>query len=107
MHYFNLYAVKDRIPIDHPLTLLLHSHNPHDASLSSLILPSAADDASMSTNMSILISRIVAKHMPFFKTSFEDVVEWHIDHPFKAEMSRKSEIVGIILCGLLKIMRLL
>ena len=34
------------------------------------------------------------KHLKFFKLSFDDLVQWHIKHPFYEEMSSKSTVVS-------------
>lgn len=60
------------------------------------ILPSPKDNNVMAHYFSILIGRILVTHMPFFKSTFGDVVEWHISHEFTKEMSKPSVVVRII-----------
>ena len=97
VHYFNSYAIKDRIDFSH----LSPVHPPPTCHPSPLytaesLLPSISDDQVIRKNMSTLVGRIIVSHMDFFKTSFSDVVDWHITHKYYAEMSQRSEIVSYI-----------
>ena len=42
----------------------------------------------------VLISWVLVTHLDLFKFGFSDVVAWHIDHPYSAQMSRKSIVVS-------------
>ena len=92
LHYFNSYALKDRISLDHLQTFQDTPH-PHHVEAST-ILPSASDDTTLRNNFITLVSRVITKHMLFFKTGFSDVIEWHITHRYSDEMSKKSEVVS-------------
>ena len=95
LHYFHVYDVRDRIDLtdyddEEP--------NPDISSISiDSILPSAFDDFALRTNYSILIARVLRKHMPFFK-EFGVGLERHIRHEYYEEMSAKSEVVSSNAC---------
>ena len=94
LHFFHSYAVLDKInmgtlPIDLPA-----SCNPSPLNMAQSLLPSQEHDASLLNNLAILISRVLATHMPFFQFAFSDVVTWHIHHRFYKEMSSKSNVVS-------------
>jgi hypothetical protein len=57
------------------------------------VLPSLTDEINIKHNFTILVSRILVEHIPFFNENFNDVVQRHITHDYYEEMSRKSEIV--------------
>ena len=58
-------------------------------------LLSKDDDKALRQLFAKHVSRILCTHMPFFKFAFEDIVDWHIDHQYYAQMSQKSEVVRI------------
>ena len=94
LHYFHSFAVLYRVdfsglPGVHPQLCL---NNPSKRAIS--LLPSTADDKALKELFVTHVSRILVTHMPFFKLAFEDVVEWHIQHQYYAEMSVKSEVVS-------------
>ena len=93
LHYFNSFAVKDRISLSQLMAYQLPPQL-QSGHIAELILPSEADDVLMKKGLSTLVSRILVKNMPFFNMSFSDVIDWHILHPFSKEMSTKSKIVG-------------
>ena len=91
MHYFNLYAVRDRVDVSMP---------PDDASLPDLdtidvhsILPDSTAKNQIMRNFAVLIGRIIKKYMPFFAT-FASGLEEHILHSHYHEMCMKSEVVS-------------
>ncbi len=93
LHYFHCLAVQNRIdhshkPDVHPDTCL-----PSPLHRASTLLPSLADDRSLRNDFITCVSRILVEHMPFFKHTFEDVVEWHIQHQYYNQMSAKSVVV--------------
>lgn len=92
-HFFHSFAVLDRIdfstlPDVHPHLCL---NSPKKRALA--ILPSIDDDTTLRKFFVTHVSRVLVKHMAFFKLTFEDVVEWHIRHQYYTEMSAKSEVV--------------
>ena len=95
LHYFHFFAVQNRI--DHSHYPDVHSHtcfdSPRHRALA--LLPSQEDDNTLRSIIITLVSRILAEHMPFFKDTFEDVIEWHIKHKYYAEMSSKSVVVSV------------
>ena len=94
IHYFHFYALKDRIDFSGLSDIL---PNPNALSLNQLtssLLPSKEDDAALQNNFSVLLSRILCDSFSFFKRTFDGVIEWHIKHPFYAEMCSKSEVVS-------------
>ena len=95
LHYLHSFAVQSRIdfssfPDTHPDTCL---DSPERRA--KFLLPSIEDDSDLKHGISVLISRILAKNMPFFWHTFEDVVQWHIKHKYYKEMSSKSVVVSI------------
>ena len=95
LHYFHVYDVRDRID----LTDYDDEEPTPDISSISIdrILPSADDNLALCTNYSILIARVLRKHMPFFK-EFGAGLERHIRHEYYEEMSAKSEVVSAHKC---------
>ena len=95
IHYFHSYAVRDRIDFSH-----LSEKFPDPASLpcaddvTSSLLPSSKDDKAIRKHFSILLSRELVSNVPFFKSTFDGAVQWHITHQFYDEMSTKSEVVS-------------
>ena len=94
LHYFHLYAVRDRIDASHL------SEEPRlvepDAPVEEL-LPTVEDEHMMLANFEVLIGRTLVQHMPFFYRGFSDVVVQHIPHRFSEEMSQKSDVVSLSL----------
>ena len=91
LHYFQSYAVKDRV------NLACESDStpvpPNTPDLMSL-LPCSRDVSELKHLFEIHVSRIVVEHIPFMKAAFSDVVDWHIEHEYYAEMGRKSDVVS-------------
>ena len=96
-HMFHSFAVADRIDTsllnDELESLCLQSPE----TVAKSFLPSMEDDVVLKRNIQILISRILIKHFSFFELCFKDLVPHHIHHKFHQEMSRKSEVVSIII----------
>ena len=91
LHYFNSYAVKDRLPT---AQLEDKSSLPDFSSFDpSKLMPSTADDKLIQKNFTILISRVLKKNFPFFE-KFATSVPKHIKHKFYKELSKKSEVVS-------------
>ena len=88
LHYFHSFAVRDRCDIaDDPSLPDMDNINVD------LVLPTAADHISLKKNMTVLMIRIIHRHMIFFNKNVK--VEWHIAHCFSKEMSQKSEVVSL------------
>ena len=95
LHYFHYYAVLNRIdfsdlPDVHPHTC---QNSPRQIVVS--LLPSADDDAILRHLFVTQVSRILCTHIPFFKSTFGDVIEWHIEHRYYSAMSTKSHVVHL------------
>lgn len=95
LHFFHSYAIKDRID------LFKFSFQPSRIAkpiatrkLPLEMLPSLDDNATLSRNISTIVSRILVENLPFFRSTFSDVVTWHINHSHYEEMSKKSEVVS-------------
>ena len=95
LHYFHLMSVCDRIdfsqlPITKPATCL---NSPSKLAIN--MLPDVkSDEWTLITDLSMLVSRIIVSHIPFFNFSFSDVVTWHLKHQYYTEMSGKSTVVS-------------
>lgn len=92
-HFFQYYAVKDRIDFSH-----LSSKPPDISALSKKelcqsMLPSIDDDVAIKRNISCLVARVLCEYIPFFKHTYDGVVERHIKHQYYKQMSSKSEVV--------------
>ena len=57
------------------------------------ILPSSDDDKLLLSNFEMLVSRVLATHIPFMHLMFSDVIVWHLKHQYYDEMCWKSEVV--------------
>ena len=95
LHYVHYFAVLNRIdfsglPDVHPHTC---QNSPQQIAVS--LLPSADDDAILRHLFVTHVSRILCTHIPFFKSTFGDVVEWHIEHSYYSAMSTKSHVVRL------------
>ena len=90
LHYFHLYATRDRVDLS-DASNEPPSINP-DPILSDL-LPSDIDVEAMMSNFGILVARNLIQYMSFFKKHFSDVVVHHIPHDHESEMEKVSEVV--------------
>lgn len=99
LHYYHAYAIRDRIDLSRfPFHLSRITHPTDSSTLRSMaleMLPSSVDNAALSKNIAILVSRVLVESLPFFKSTFSDVVMWHIEHKHSDEMCRKSEVVSV------------
>ena len=95
-HYFNSYAVRDRID----LSACNDCPSLPDPDLIQLdtLLPSNDDHLALITNFCHLIARVLMSYMPFF-SKLGDGLERHIKHEYYSEMSSKSEVVRIVVDG--------
>jgi L1 cell adhesion molecule like protein len=94
LHYFHSYAVLDRIDLSGLPDSILPGCFPDPNKIALELLPSASDDIALEQNFAILVSRVLATHFKFFKFTFDDVVQGHIEHKFSAEMAKKSVVVS-------------
>lgn len=97
LHYFHLYAVRDRIDLSK------YEDNPSLPDIASIntdqLLPSEEDAQTLRSNFAMHIARVLKKHMKFFR-QFGSGLERHIRHEYYAEMSKKSEVVSkCLLCA--------
>ena len=92
LHYFHSYAVKDQVNLQD-----LSDAGPKKPSTISEVLekvePNAQENALFIDECAVLLSRIMCDNMPYFIENYEDVVQRHIPHMYKQEMSSKSEVV--------------
>ena len=91
LHYFNLYAVRDRIDY-RPFSCESSIIDPTEVDLS-VFVPSAADMDSLLTNITILVSRILCEYFPTL-SEYSSSVTQHIPHKYSKEMSTKSHVVS-------------
>ena len=118
LHYYHSYAVKDRIDfssspdksakpvsplhthksVQHNSLLMFQSFSRFLVLLTALpynqLLPSTADKQMLMYHLSILVSRVLITCIPYFKTSFGNIVTQYIPHLYQKEMSLKSDIVS-------------
>ena len=97
LHFFHHFAVKDRIDLSN----VTDDPSPYiDVPVSDLpintLLPSVTDHQALMHNFAILVSRILVAELPYFHTTFDDIVVWHINHQYYEDMSEKSETVNLI-----------
>ena len=52
------------------------------------ILPSPEDNRAMIANLTTIVTRILAEHVPFIKENLGDAVTRHIPHPYSSEMAK-------------------
>lgn len=98
LHYVQMYAVLDRTDTTQLSDVTPTRSQSSITEVIKTILPSPEDNQTMANYFSILIGRVLVTHMPYFKTTFGDVVEWHIPHQFMKEMSKPSTVVSNKLC---------
>lgn len=91
LHYFHAYAVRDRIDF----SFLSAEPSQLDPLLfpAEMLLPSQDELDGIKGSFSILIARILARHLPEF-ADFQDAVVDHIPHKYSCEMEQKSNVVS-------------
>ena len=90
-HWFNLYAVKDRVL---GLHLAEEQPLPDIATLPlSTFLPNIEDCINICKEFIILVARVLLRYFPWFECLKPEVPS-HIPHPCSDVMSSKSEIVN-------------
>ena len=67
-HYFQSYAVKDRIDFSHLSSKPLDVSKISREQLSLSMLPSSQDDEAIRRNMIVLVARVLCDNIPFFNT---------------------------------------
>ena len=91
LHHFHSFAVKDRIDTsgltDDPSLPDVDSCDVES------VLPTTADHTILKKDMTVLMSRMIHKHLKFFNKHVK--TERHIAHCFSKEMSSKSEVVSV------------
>ena len=94
LHYFHSYAVKDRIDLQNFSDIPPNPPKHATTELLLKLLPSIDDVHTIHTLFETHISRVLVERLPFMKV-FSDVVDWHIEHEFSAQMAQKSEVVSL------------
>ena len=91
LHYFNSYAVKDRVNLLHlsPACTIVNSK---DINIEKL-LPTQEDIQNIKDNICILVSRMLVAHIPALKR-FATAVCKHIPHRYATEMANTSTVVS-------------
>lgn len=89
LHFYHAYAVKDRIDTSH----LPECHLSQPSLTYNDFIPSDEDYASLKSDFTVLVTRILCQHMNFFKAKFSGSVTWNIPHIYSKEMRMKSEVV--------------
>ena len=92
-HYFQAYAVKDRIDFSHLSTQPPDIRNLSKEDLCCSMLPSQDDDEVLPRNFVMLFARVLCDNVPYFKHTYDGVVKRHIKHPYSVQMSSKSTVV--------------
>lgn len=91
LHYFNMYAVQDRVDLSH-LSNEPRIIDPDEIDFHTF-MPSAEDYEAISNNFSVLISRILVEHLPHL-SKYAAAVPKSIKHKYSKEMSKKSNVVS-------------
>ena len=107
IHYFHSYAVADRIDFSSLSDTVPPIPRVDIAQLATSLLPSQDDDAALRKNFATLVSRILFDNIEFFKLTFDGVIEWHIEHDFYEQMSRKSDVVSSYIIFLANILTII
>lgn len=90
LHYFNAYAVKDRVDSS---SLSPKMPSPRLELDVATILPSEDDLHQLVQNCTTLLSRVLIEYFPMF-SALEDVVCKHIQHAESKAMKQKSIVVS-------------
>ncbi len=93
LHYFNVYAVQDRVDLSH-LSNESRIIDPDEVDFSKFV-PLAEDYEAITDNFIVLISGILVKYLPHF-SKYAPVVPKAIQHKYSKEMSKKSNVVSFI-----------
>ena len=89
LHYFHVYAVKDRVDVRHlsPSVTML---SPGDMDVTKF-LPSDEDNETLLANYKVLMARVITKHVPGL-AHLSPLIP-NIRHAHSDSMSKKSEVV--------------
>ena len=80
LHYYQSYAVQDRIKLDNLFSERLPSCLPPPDDVAKSLLPTSSDDDNFIKNIKILFSRVLIETLPWFNNSFSDLVIRNIQH---------------------------
>ena len=94
VHFFNCYALKDRIDLSDLSDVPPPMNQPSMSDVISKIFPNEQEEILIHDEFAILLARMLCSHIPYFKKTFADVIDWHIKHRYSSEMSTKSEVVS-------------
>lgn len=94
LHYFHVYAVQNRIDFRALSDVRIDRSCIDILPLAKSLLPTEMDDTMLKSNISTLIARVLCTHLSFFKTCFDGLVDWHMQHRYYKEMSSKSLVVS-------------
>ena len=97
LHYFQFLAVRDRIDFSELETVPKQLCHNNSSKIAKELLPNTNTDHTLLSDFSVIVSRILAANIPFFKFAVADVATWHKDHKHYEEMSLKSEVVSSII----------
>ena len=89
----NSYAARNRVTVDIPD--VIGSTIPALEIPVSSFFPSIDDTSFLRHRMSVIISRIIVEHVPFF-SDISHLVDWHIEHQYSDESSLKTELVILL-----------
>ena len=92
LHYFNVYAVKDRIDFSHlssNATIIFPDDITYDP-----FYPSSEDDNGLIHNFETLVTRILVQYVPGLQL-ISSKVNCHIEHKYSKQMSQKSKVVRL------------
>lgn len=96
IHHFHSYAVANRIDFSDLSDITPPLPQVSLRQLAISLLPSTDDDMAIRHNFAIHISRVLVDNLDYFSRTFDGVVNWHIQHKFYEQMSRKSEVVSTL-----------
>lgn len=96
LHYFHACAIQNRVNFSDYADVHPHGCEDSPERRALRLLPSEEDDNALRHDVGVIVARILTKHVPFFKLTFEDIVEWHIAHKYSSEMSTKSVVVSLL-----------
>lgn len=92
LHYFQSYAVRDRIDVSH-LDEKLPTHCTEGKDVT-LLLPSKQEQKTVMGLFGVHVAKVLKKCMPFFE-KFGKGLEKHLKHVYYREMSQKSEVMSM------------